>query len=301
MRSKLFLGIILILAAATWKSGLLKYLNGTIQNSGSTKTQSFAAYEYLRPLHAPVRATFIVAHGLNLLPSRMNELCDFLQGSEFEVYRLALSGHRGNFDELKTVTRAQWLVDFKTVYEIAKAKAPVHPTPIYFLGFSMGGLLGVDAAASDSQIHFDKMILFAPAFATHVPSWLTKFVQMLFPQFIIPSSAPRDYRVYDHVPLKAYGALFDSIAALKTSDLLNVDVPTQVFIHPKDHLVSEKGLKRLVEEKHLTHWSFDTVSVEDTGRVPQTYHLIIDKVSLGVSEWSRVTEKILTFLRMDVL
>lgn len=296
MRTRLALLIltVVIITFGIWRSGAYLYVTGAIQNFASTEAQVFQPVHYFPAMHN-AKAVVLIAHGLNLLPSKMDDIANFLQANNYDVYRLALSGHRGNFEELKHITRQIWLEDFAGGYKTAKERAGELNIPIYFLGYSLGGVLAVDSVVSDTSIRFEKIVLFAPAISVYMPSWVIRMANKFSANFLLPSSAPREVRANDKLTVRAYGSLFESIAVATTSDLSVLNVPTKIFIDAKDELVSEAGIKKCIQENKLSQWSIDEVSIEGTEYPFKKHHLIIDKLALGPVEWARVTDRILTF------
>ncbi len=287
---------IALVVFGVWRSGAYLYLSGVIANTAPAEVQVLPPLEYFPSIHSKVKAVVLIAHGLNLSPTQMGDLSDLLQTSDYEVYRLALSGHRGNFEELKTITRAIWLDDFSKGYKTAAKRAVELHVPIYFLGYSHGSVLAIDAAVSDPSIRFEKMLLFAPAVSVYMPDWIVGWANKLSTDFVFPSSAPREIRANDKLTVRAYGALFESIATAQNSDLTALNVPTKVFIDPDDELVSENGIKKFIETKKLSLWSIEELSIKGTEYSFKKHHMIINKPALGKAEWARVTEKILLAL-----
>ena len=161
MKKKYILVVLVVafLGYGIWSSGLYMFLRGYLQNSEPTVSEVFPPTEYYPSLRSNVKAVVLIVHGLNLKPSKMSDLGTFLQESDFEVYTANLSGHRGSFDDHKIVTRAIWLEDFYGAYKIASARASELKIPIYFLGFSHGAVLGLDALLSKEDVKIEKMIL----------------------------------------------------------------------------------------------------------------------------------------------
>ena len=64
------------------------------------------------------RGVVLVIHGLEIRPSRMNDIGNTLADSGFDVLRVALSGHRGSLKEMRKVTHES---------EVAEEIAVDHP------------------------------------------------------------------------------------------------------------------------------------------------------------------------------
>ena len=57
-----------------------------------------------------VKGVILLAHGLNLRPSKMNSLGHTFSRHGFYSLRVSLAGHRGNLNEMKLVTRKSLVV-----------------------------------------------------------------------------------------------------------------------------------------------------------------------------------------------
>ncbi|RYZ77701.1 MAG: hypothetical protein EOP05_00860, partial [Proteobacteria bacterium] len=99
-------------------------------------------------VRSEVRGVTLVVHGLNLKPSKMQELSNQLTSMKQDVVLVTLAGNGEDEKEFGEVTRERWLHDVFEAYEAATRKAKAQGVPVQFLGFSVGGLLGVDLVAS---------------------------------------------------------------------------------------------------------------------------------------------------------
>lgn len=247
------------------------------------------------PATIPVKAVALVIHGLNLKPEKMDALSQSLADSGVEVLRLALSGHGfGRFDE---VTSQSWLQQSRAGYLAAAKKAQNLGVPLFFLGYSLGGLLGevlLTGGIASTTAHFDRVVLLAPAIAVRP---VTSLVKMLFPLgkgFTVPSADSPDYRAHAGTPMAAYEALFQLVAVLRRSGYRGANVPTLLFVRKDDELVSLHGIEKTVRDRFLTKWSVILVPNNASRSFPR--HLIIDSESLGRAEWLTMRTKILSFL-----
>ena len=80
------------------------------------------------------RAVAIVVHGLNTLPDKMLSIIQLLTEQGVHVLNLRLSGHRGNSDEMKKVTRDIWLSEIK-VLNLLMSMLIKKTSPYYSLDF----------------------------------------------------------------------------------------------------------------------------------------------------------------------
>ena len=88
-------------------------------------------------------AVTLVAHGLNVRPAAMQPLIDWLNSKGSDVYLVKLSGHHQEGGvSIQEVTAAIWWEEMVYGYNIAKRTASLQGLPVYFLGYSLGALLG---------------------------------------------------------------------------------------------------------------------------------------------------------------
>lgn len=242
---------------------------------------------------------FLVVHGLNLKPEKMDSLVIWLTSIGYDVMRVALSGHHGDDSEIKQVTRQKWLDDLDIAKKIAKDFSTAHSgAPIYYLGYSLGGALGLDSYLNRGG-GFSKLLLLAPALSVRTPEELIRFLARQYGMgFTIPGAGHAEYRAHLGTTMAEYTALFDSISAIKQSDLSGVNIPVQVFVDLKDELVDTVDLEKKVSTFPLGQIHF----LDTTGcnLKPCYHHSIIDEHVLSSSAWEELKTLILTqFLNLS--
>jgi len=245
----------------------------------------------------------IIVHGLNVRPLKMFEIVHELTKMDIEVFSLSLKGHGTNYSKsadmqdvdarmnsFKSVSYNIWHEELASAYEVANLQSSEKNVPIYFVGYSIGGLLGVDLLASNSQIHFDKLVLFAPALT--VKSYCFQLqILSYFSDFVIPSVSPRNYRANDGTPIAAYNVLFDTISRLNQSNISRTNVPILVFIDKKDEFVSAEALEKFVRKHKLNQWKICYIENQrNSNRV--YHHLIIDSQSVGQKTWNSMVSQL---------
>ncbi len=123
-----------------------------------------------------LRGCALVIHGLNLRPEKMQPIISQLTAAGIDVLRLSLRGHgknytlSGDFDEeqarmeaFRNVSYPMWMNEAHLAYQQLKKRGAEKGVPLYLAAFSLGGLIGLDLLASNSDVQFDRLILFAPA------------------------------------------------------------------------------------------------------------------------------------------
>lgn len=242
------------------------------------------------------RGVFIVVHGLNQRPDTMHDIVQLLADLGYHTYRLSLRGHERS--ESETFPASAWINDVLNACSLVRTRFP--ETPVYILGYSLGGLLATHAIDAHSTCNPASMILIAPALS------LRSFVQSgyllsPFPQLSIsvPNIAPSLYRRFAETPLFWYQNLFEIYSRTRTlqSAARLRTIPTLIFANPRDELVSLHGLRSWIHDNSLEPgWSIDVV--RPTSRNPfMPEHVMIDPQSLGKYEWNNLSESIRSFLR----
>lgn len=245
----------------------------------------------------------LVIHGLNCRPDKMEAIIAELNASGIDCLNLSLRGHGTNFTPIdntgndvarmvafKSVSYPLWKTEAYTAYGFAKKRSKRYGTPLFLIGFSMGGLLGVDLMTSNPNVTFDKMVLFAPAIAMLQRNYLIQFFAP-FPSLVIPSAGNRAYLANDGTPMAAYNALFDMYAHFKDNlDPKKINIGTGVFIAEKDELVSYTGLQQMVQRHDLDRWRIHPVKKDSTATEVDMHHLIIDAASVGNTMWQTMVD-----------
>lgn len=254
-------------------------------------------------------AVALVAHGLNVQPRRMGPLIALLAANGIETVSVALHGHGENYvrrppmaeaearlESLRSVTYRLWRDEVYAAYRIAALRAAqLGAVPLHFLGYSLGGLIGCDLFADAADVHFDRMALFAPALRIRALSYiLVPFLGAA--RIIIPSFSHPDYRTNRGTSLAAYAALYTAAANLARHAGPKINVPTLLFLDPRDEMVSYAGTERLLAEAHLTNWRLFRVE-KDRSAVQRYHHLLIDAPSVGQATWAQMAAAVAAHLR----
>lgn len=235
----------------------------------------------------------LLAHGLNLKPSRMIPLAETLchPSSGLACRILEFQGHEEDVpSQMRQVSAQSWkntlLTEIRSLQELAQGR------PVHFLGFSLGALVGAWGLQQFEVSPFQKVALIAPPLETR------GYVRLaaLLPgpgSWTLPSKNHPEYRANDRTSLAAYRALFEIQDQVRDGNPLRLNINALVWLSPKDELVS---LKKLVKKASLAgwnHWSIEQVrSVEPTLR-PIYHHLMIDEPSMGTQAWQEMQRSLL--------
>jgi alpha-beta hydrolase superfamily lysophospholipase len=244
----------------------------------------------------------LVIHGLNLRPDKMEPIIAVLNQAGYDALNLSLRGHGTNYlprpagdadqtrlEAFKNVTPDLWQTEALAAYSQIRRRAARLSQSTILVGFSMGALLGVDLFASLPDVHFEKLILFAPALKLHGRNHLIRLLTA-FPRLVIPSRNCPDYLANRGTPMAAYNAFFEILAHFPRHLSTKVDVPSLVFIDPQDEIVSCSGLRELVDEEKWNRWHIQPVR-KGAVRDPKILrHLVIDEACTGENTWQHMVD-----------
>jgi pimeloyl-ACP methyl ester carboxylesterase len=240
----------------------------------------------------------LVIHGLNLRPDMMQPIIAKLTAAGIDVLTLSLRGHGDNYvhgngiavdqarlQAFKNVSYPLWTNEAYLAYLQLKERSEKIGVPRFLCGFSLGGLIGLDLFASNADVGFDKVVLFAPAIRLRAAVYLERLLSP-FPGLVIPSMAPKAYLANKKgTPIAAYNALFDGLDRFNKKADQKLNVPTLVFIDVQDEFIPLEKLKQLVEEKKWNQWHFYIVKKDAAVREKAFYHHIVDPSSTGNAVW----------------
>lgn len=237
----------------------------------------------------------LVIHGLNTRPSKMEGILNELTKRGIYSVLLSLDGHFGDIESMKKVSREGWIENVSSAMKrVSTLKSKFQKTenevelPFFFIGFSLGAQIFYDYLSVNKSILPTRAILFAPAFRVRNRSHLIKSTFIFGGNFIIPSASPKSYQAQKGTSVNAYRGLFASIRSLKDKRNLDfLNFPTSIFFDPKDELISVPKLKRMILREKWDQAKFIEVSNEKSTLEKPYHHLIIDKDSLGLEEWSK--------------
>jgi len=252
-----------------------------------------------------LKGVALVIHGLNLRPDRMLPIISKLNESGIDVLRLSLRGHGDNYsrgngvdedqarlDAFKNVSYQVWMNEAYWAYMQLKERGESKEVPFFLTAFSLGGLIGLDMFASNADVRFDKLVLFAPAIRLRTTIYLQRVLSP-FPRLVIPSLADKSYLSNEKgTPIAAYNALFDGLNSFDENADQKINVPTLIFIDEQDEFIPLRKLKKLAEEKEWNQWRFYTVEKDKTAEDDSFYHHIIDASSTGKSAWQAMMEAV---------
>jgi pimeloyl-ACP methyl ester carboxylesterase len=248
-----------------------------------------------------IKGVALVIHGLNLRPDKMQAIITKLTESGIDVLRLSLRGHGENyahyagFDEaqarlaaFKAVSFPLWINEAYWAYTLAQKRASQKKVPLFLVGFSLGGLIGLDLFASQEAVQYDRMVLFAPAIKLHGIHYLSRILSP-FSRLVIPSLAPDSYLSNKKgTPIAAYNALFEGLRHFEKYTSPKINIPTLIFIDEEDEFIPVRAFKELIKEQNLDQWTLYIVEKEAGADQDTFHHHIIDESSTGKTVWQEM-------------
>ena len=180
-----------------------------------------------------------------------------------------------------------WSDEVYKAYLKVRERASKKNVPVFFIGYSLGGLLGCDLLLSHSDVFYDRMVLFAPALNVTTESYLLKAL-MPFPNIVIDSLSPISYRTNEGTPMAAYKALFEAIEHFEKNADSRLNIPTAVFIDERDEFISCSKLKEMIVQKNLDQWQLHTVQKDNNSGEKISHHLIINRDNVGEDIWKQI-------------
>ncbi len=258
---------------------------------------------FYRDSEVPLKGVALVVHGLNLRPKRMMPIVSSLKRSGIDSLRISLHGHGENYthhDDLtgddarlksfKSVSYQLWHNEIYLAFREVRRKADLQGVPVFLVGYSLGALLGLDLLVSRSDVHFDRMVLFAPALKLHGFHYLGR-VLAPFGQVVIKSLGPESYLAnVKGTPIIAYNALFNCLHHFNRWVNGKINVPTLVVIDDKDELISARKLKGFIHSNRLDHWRYWSVRKGEGVKFGTFHHHIIDAYSVGKAVWKEISK-----------
>jgi len=254
------------------------------------------------------RGVALVVHGLNLKPERMEPIIRQLTGAGIDVLNVSLHGHGDNYvrhgrgdpqearlDSFRTVTYSLWSSEVRRAYCKVQERGHRMKVPISLVAYSLGALLGCDLLVSDAGVHFDRMVLLAPALNAMSEPYLLKAL-MPFPNLVIDSLSPESYRSNDGTPMAGYKAVFEAHNHFQKHINAALNVPTIVFMDPEDEFISFDKLREMVSRSNLDRWKIITIRKTRPEIAPCAHHLLIDEAVTGKEVWAQTVGSLLAHL-----
>ena len=256
-----------------------------------------------------VTGVALVIHGLNLKPDKMQTIISGLTDSGIEVLGLSLRGHGQNYTHLegikedrarleafKAVSFPLWINEAYLAYSMVQKRAEQEEAPLFFVGFSLGGLIGLDLFSSQEEVRYDRMVLFAPAIKLRAIHYMARILSP-FSGLVIPSLGPDSYLSNkEGTPVAAYNALFEGLQQFEQHVNSKINVPALIFIDEKDEFIPSNALNELIQEQKLDQWELYIVEKGVEAGKDSFHHHIIDKYSTGENVWKKMMKATITHL-----
>ncbi|HYX38088.1 MAG TPA: alpha/beta hydrolase [Oligoflexus sp.] len=227
-----------------------------------------------------------LVHGLNLKSERMADIGRLWLERGYIIANLTLAGHEST-TEWTDPSRKAWLFDFESLESaIDGLKAECGDLPCVCVAMSLGALMFVDHVLTTSSSTFTKAYFLAPALSIRRRSLILKGPSRLLPNLRIKSLSDPGYRVHNSLPLSFYREFYAAYDFVRLRmEKQPFPIPTQIFSHPNDELVSHRGLIRLSSR-------FESVQIKPLGRERGKMgynHLMVNEETMGQGNWAMFT------------
>lgn len=226
----------------------------------------------------------------------MLPLVNWLTNHGSDVYLVTLSGHHPNGIDLKEITASTWQEEMLRSYKAAREASLNNSVPLYFLGYSLGALLGQTMIQLPGQnVPFHKQILMAPAVAIRPRAYLLKCLFFFGKGIMIPSYTLEGHGVNKSLPLRIYQIIFEEERKFLQTGFNGSTIPTLIFIDPKDELISYRKLVQCTNKLQFSNYQLVALDDDLTHRNTRYHHLIIDEETMGRKNWDMATKKMEEF------
>jgi esterase/lipase len=235
-----------------------------------------------------VREVFLILTGLNFHPARLEPWEALFTAHGAATLQPALRGYAAPGDPAwRHVNAGQWLDDVSTAHEQMAGRFP--GAAVSMFGYSTGGVLGL-VWSRRSKVPLRRAVLLAPALAQRpLPRAAIALLALLPGPLLLPSKAPRAYRMHDATSVAAYTALRHLVAEFRRG---GGSAPRAVFlcISRRDELVSVAAAERYLgalrglrpQGQDRLHW------LDFTPRPHWLHHLGVDRFTMGEQAWQRL-------------
>ena len=268
---------------------ILNAFSDTFDENAKCETKLFEAKNTKRIV--------VVSHGFNNLPSEMSSIVRDLNFNHLSVVLVCLKGHGLDDPEFKNVTAQLWIQDVENAIEYAlriskkiSEENLLFNVPIDYLGFSLGALT-YENISPKIKAFISKRVYLSPAFKLKIKN--TDPFKKIDNSFWLPSFTPAKYRANRKTRFAAYKSLFE------LSELIDSvhfdDLPTIVYVNPKDEMIKISEIKQMISSQNLTNWNILEVE-RSTDSKYKINHLIVDEQTLGLGPYKKMISEIIEFL-----
>jgi esterase/lipase len=204
------------------------------------------------------------------------------------------SGHYEESADTANITVDAWQQDMRNGYEFAKSVAGEHKIPLFLLGYSLGGLLGMNLVLFSGETGISKQVLLAPAVAIRDTAGILKLL-FWWKSLYLPSFTPEKFRANKRLSITAYKTMFSIVSKILNSKAITT-TSTLVFIDSMDELISTKKLFRFLNRFIAGHYELVALDSDMKNRSGGYHHLIIDQETMGAANWKLFTARLKDFL-----
>jgi len=242
------------------------------------------------------RGVAVIVPGLNVCPHGMRELAAWFNEQGFDVLTVPLVGQSSKEDNQIELSTDLWIGQIAATYSRARSQAK--DGMVVAVGYSLGAALLVDLLNNSPEIHFDRIVMLAPAVSLTCISTLARLLLPLRHLGVsLPSMSPERLRCSGWTTLQSYSALFEAVdrADGVTNQSTLRTTPLLIAMSRDDELVSFQGVERWKLANKLTRANL--IALLPVAQSSDSFaHTIIDSQGLGVAEWRELMGAMERFL-----
>ncbi|MBI5299517.1 MAG: alpha/beta fold hydrolase [Deltaproteobacteria bacterium] len=202
----------------------------------------------------------LVVHGLSGTPATMKPISDALQAKGYIVHAPLLSGHGINLRTLAHSTAEQWYESLLQAYQTLQSQVD----DVYFVGLSMGSILGLKLA-EELNSRIKALVLLAPPIEytcsfryfiipglRYTPlRWFIHSTAKDFDKSVLNPEGREYYRANSmaRIPCDSVMELLNLTKAV-CKNLSKVDQPLLVLQGRKDHMIHAHGFIKIKKGVH---------------------------------------------------
>lgn len=217
----------------------------------------------------------LVIHGLSGMPANVEVVTELLRSKGYLVKAPLLAGHGDGLEILKKSTWPEWYATVRQAYEELRQETK----QIYFVGLSMGALLGLKLAI-DLDRGLKALALLAPPFEVRplfrflvIPGvrytplrFFIKSVAKNFEKSVLDPHGREQYRQNSLPRLPSKGVFqTQDLVRLIRKGLPQVHQPLLLILGHKDHLVDPCGLLEI--QRKVSSKKIEMVLIEHSAHV----------------------------------
>lgn len=254
-------------------------------------------WKEFRPLNANCKGVILALHGLNHLPTDMDDLCERISLNGYHVIRGILTGHN-NFKETIIVEPSSWAIDTFKLVEYGKKVAKLYGVDLNCLGFSTGNICFLNALKNHNDNLIKKLIMIAPPLYFTMLGNAARSLSFLPKKTFVPTPDPTSQnRACERMNASYYRAFYQVQDEFLASVSNTHNIPSLLIGHVNDEIVATRRFDDFIKKHKLNNWQSHFVYDEKI-RNDSYYHIIVSTHYWG-STAHKIAQKAIFWLEND--